>query len=365
MKINLIDPGLRNQEGHHYDIDKRVALELINLGHEVTIFSHHAFVLNDELKNTIKIIPIFSLSPYSNLKQDHITGELDEFRNFSNIYSEELKKTSSADMIIAPTMFSFLLNAFAIAKIKTPISACIHFGPDFRNISNGKLRWRLAFRNAKDFLFINIGSLEKINYYDYLPLTYNKKFNIFPKPYDGNYPRQEKNKIETVGFFGHQRGEKGMNLLQPLINFLIAKNIKIIFHDSSNNIKFDHPNINCLGFVENLTNEISKCDLIILPYLQEEYSHRGSGILYEAIASAVPAIVPFNTTLGVHIEESGSGIVFFDYSPKSIIEAFNIAETRYKDISNNASIASKKWSQKHGIKNFVKSFIKESNFSHC
>jgi hypothetical protein len=74
-------------------------------------------------------------------------------------------------------MFSFLLNAFAIAKIKTPISACIHFGPDFRNISNGKLRWRLAFRNAKDFLFINIGSLEKINYYDYLPLTYNKKFN--------------------------------------------------------------------------------------------------------------------------------------------------------------------------------------------
>jgi glycosyltransferase involved in cell wall biosynthesis len=365
MKINLIDPGLSHKAGHHHDIDLRIASELINLGHEITIYSNLKYIQDEKLSKGIKIVPIFSISPYINLKQDRITGELDDFIHYSNVYSQELKKISPADMLIVPTMFSFLLNAFAIAKIKTPISACILFGPDFCNVSNGKLRWSLAFRNSKDFLVINIGSLEKINFYDYLPLTFNKKFNIFPLPYDGSLPHEEKNKIETVGFFGHQRGEKGMDLLQPLINFLIAKNINIIFHDSSGYIKFDHPNVNCLGFVENLTNEISKCDLIILPYLQEEYSHRGSGILYEALASGVPALVPFNTTLAEHIEESGSGIMFFDHTAESIIEAFNIAEARYKDISTNASIVSKKWSQKHGIKNFVKSFIEESNFYKC
>lgn len=365
MKINLIDPGLSHKAGHHHDIDLRIASELINLGHEITIYSNLMYIQDEKLNKGIKIIPIFSISPYSNLKQDPFTGELDEFINFSNVYSQELKKISPADMIIVPTMFSFLLNAFAIAKIKTPISACIHFGPDFHNVSNGKLRWRLAFRNAKDFLVINIGGLEKINYYDYLPLTFNKKFNIFPLPHDGSLLHVEKNKIETVGFFGHQRGEKGMSLLKPLINFLISKNINIIFHDSSNSIKFDHPNVNCLGFVENLANEISKCDLILLPYMQEEYTHKGSGILYEALASGVPALVPFNTTLAEHIEESGSGIIFFDNNIDGITKAFDIAAASYSDIKKNASTASKKYSQKHGIKNFVRSFIEPSNFYKC
>jgi glycosyltransferase involved in cell wall biosynthesis len=365
MKINLIDPGLSNKAGHHRDVDLKVAIELINLGHDVTIFSHEDFTQDEAINKKIEINPIFSIQPYSNLKKDPFTGEIDEFNILSNIYSQELQRVPSADLFIVPTMFSFLLNAFAIAKIQIPIAACIHFAPDFFNIRTGEFRWRRAFQNAKDSLVMNLGGLERATFCDYLPLTFNKKFNIFPIPYDGNQLHEEKNKIETVGFFGHQRDEKGRKLLKPLINFLASKNINVVIHDSSSRIKFDLPNVKHLGFVENLANEISQCDLVVLPYKKEEYRQKGSGILYQALASGIPVLVPFNTTLAAHVEETESGIVFFDHNPKSIIEAFLIAENRYKEISENASIAAQNWSQKHGIINFVKSFIEESNFSRC
>ena len=150
-----------------------------------------------------------------------------------------------------------------------------------------------------------------------------------------------------------------------MINFLASKSVNVVIHDSSSSIRFDLPNVKYLSFVEDLANEISQCDLIVLPYKKEEYTQKGSGILYQALASGIPVLVPFNTSLAAHVEETESGIAFFDHNPKSIIEAFLIAESRYKEISKNASITALKWSQMHGIKNFVKSFIEESNFSKC
>lgn len=366
MKINLIDPGLVSRVGHHHDIDLRVANELTNLNHEVTIFSHIKYVPGEALNKKLKIIPIFSADPYGRLlKADPYTGEFDEFIRFSKIYSDELKKLPVADLIIVPTMFSFLLNAFALIKTQTPIAACIMFGPDFKNINNGKLRWRIAFRNAKNSLVINIGGLEKVSYYDYLPLTFNRKFHVFPVPYDGSQLYEEKNKIETVGFFGHQRDEKGIRLLESLIKFLASKNINIILHDSSSSIKLNHPKVTALNFVENLSDEIAKCDLIFLAYNQEAYTNKGSGILYESIASGVPVLVPFNTTLAKHVEETGAGVTFYENNIESICEAFEISQATYGDIKKNASVASKKWKQIHGVKNFVKFLIDPSNFNKC
>ncbi len=365
MKINLIDPGLVGKAGHHQDIDFRIAHELMNLNHDVTIFSNRNYINDETLNKKINVVPIFSISPYSIFKKDPYTGELDEFISFTQIYSQELQKIPVADLIIVPTMFSFLLNAFGVNKTKIPIAACIHFGPDFKNINNGKLRWRIAFRNAKGSLLMNMGGLEKVNYYDYLPLTFNKKFHVFPIPHEGSQSSEEKNKIETVGFFGDQRGEKGTGLLEPLIKFLVSKNIHIILHDSSSKIRANHPSVTVINYVESLANEIAKCDLVILPYDQKEYSHKGSGILYEAIASGVPALVPFNTTLAKHVEETGAGVSFFDNDIESIYEAFETLQSTYGDIKKNACVASKKWKQVHGIKNFVKSLIDPTNFNQC
>jgi glycosyltransferase involved in cell wall biosynthesis len=337
----------------------------MNLNHDVTIFSNRSYINDEVLNKKINVVPIFSISPYSNLKKDPYTGELDEYIRFTQIYSQELQKIPVADLIIVPTMFSFLLNAFTVNKTKTPIAACIHFGPDFKNINNGKLRWRIAFRNARGSLLMNMGGLEKVNYYDYLPLTFNKKFHVFPIPLEGSQLSKQKNKIETVGFFGDQRGEKGTGLLEPLIKFLVSKNIHVIVHDSSSKISANHPSVTVINYVESLANEIAKCDLVILPYDQKEYSHKGSGILFEAIASGVPALVPFNTTLAKHVEDTGAGVTFFDNDIESICEAFETLQSTYGDIKKNASVASKKWKQVHGIKNFVKSLIEPTNFNQC
>lgn len=361
MKINLIDPAFQHKAGHHFDINLRVAIELTNLNHDVTIYSNNEYIQDEELKN-INIIPIFSISPYRILDKNTLANELKDFINLSNTYCQELKNISSADLIVVPTMFSYLLNAFAISKIKIPIAACFHFAPDFKNINSGKLLWLNAFRNARDNLSVNFGSLEEITRYQFLPLTFSKNFHKFPIPYDGVQPYEKKNKVETVGFFGQQRDEKGMRIITPLINFLVSKNISVILHDSSQKIKFNHSKVKCVNFVENLCDEISRCDLIILPYQQDEYRDRGSGILYMALASGIPVLVPSDTTLSKYIEFYKSGIIFHDNRIENLIYAFEIAQATYKMIKKNAFFASQSWAKENGTKKFVKFITDQSNF---
>jgi hypothetical protein len=240
MKINLIDPALRNKVGHHYDLDLKIANELLDQGHEVIIYSNHSFIKDSTVKTRIKIIPTFSKSPYDTFNLNSATNQSDEFKNFSNLYASELKKVLPAELIIVPTMFSFLLNSFTAIKTKTPIAACIMRGPELLNLKNSSISWRIAFDNAQDKLLLNLGGLESISCDDYLPLIRNKKFNIFPLPYDGLLLNKPKIKIQTVGFFGHQRIGKGLIFFKPLIEYLISKNLSITFHDSSNKIIFNH-----------------------------------------------------------------------------------------------------------------------------
>jgi glycosyltransferase involved in cell wall biosynthesis len=365
MKINLIDPGLENKAGHHFDLNLTIANELLNLNHEVSIYSNNNFAEEKYLNKKIKIIPTFSLSPYSELKEDPFTGEIDEFNQFSNTYSQELLKIPEADLVVVPTIFSFLLNAFALIKMKTPIAACIHFGPDFYNLNDGNIRWRLAFRNAKDSLILNLGGLERVNHDDYLPITLNKRFNVFPLPYDGSPGVSKKSKIEVVGFFGAQRGEKGIGFFMPLINYLISKDIHIIFHDSSGRIKLNHPKVRYLNFVENISSEMAKCDLIFLPYNKENYMHKGSGILYESLATGLPVIVPSGTTLAEHVKLIGSGITFSNLTLASMIEAFELAQLSYQQLLENATKNAENWNQRHGIKKFIKALMDPDNFFDC
>jgi glycosyltransferase involved in cell wall biosynthesis len=250
--------------------------------------------------------------------------------------------------------------------MKIPIAACLHVGPYYYKLSNGGLRWRLAFRNGKNNLLLNLGGIEKVNYEDYLPITFNQKFNIFPVPYDGSVVTSRNSKIETVGFFGDQkRGEKGVDFFEPLINYLVSRNINIIFHDSSGDIKCNHPNIKYLNFVENIASEIAKCDLIFLPYKKENYIHRGSGILLESLATGVPVIVPSDTTLSERIKITGSGVTFSHNNLESLIESFELAQISYSKLLQNAAKNSETWPQSHGIKHFVKALIEPNNFYHC
>ena len=365
MKINLIDPGLISKKGHHHDLDLRIINQLISQNHEVILYSHKDYVTNDD-KDHIKVIPLFSINPYDNFKEDPFTGELDEFIYLSNIYSQELNQIGNADLILAPTLFSFLLNALALLKSKKPIAGCVHFGPDFQNINNGKLRWRVAFRNAADNnLSLNIGGLEKVTVHDYLPITMNKKFHLFPLPYDGSPIVRKKTELKTIGFFGHQRGEKGFKLFEPLIKYLINEKKNIIFHDSGCSLSFNHPMVRNINFVKDISVEIAKCDLVLLPYSHDEYKNKGSGILWESLATGIPTIVPSDCTLAEHIKDTGAGITFSDSKNiESIFDAFKRAELTFEHIAQNSFIASQNWRKTHGIKNFITDFLNTNHFYH-
>jgi hypothetical protein len=364
-KILLIDPSLNHKDGHHFDLSINLCKSLIKKGYTVNILTNVDIDLDakSSLEKFAKVTPLFCINHYTALKRTKIPfiRKLINFIKLSKKISRVLKKVPDTDLIIWHTFFPSELYACALSNIKKPIAACLHYEP---GSLLDRIIWRIAFYKAnKAKLFLNIGGFDDSYIKKYKSLTRINKFNIFPLPFNGKILKRKKKKISTIGFFGNQRLDKGADIILKLIKELILKNFKIILQDTISDIKFFHPKVKNINFVEDLSIEMQKCDLIIMPFHQESYSARCSGTFIYAMSSGIPAIVPKNTTMSHFIKFSGCGIIYEHHTIESIIDALKIAENEYSEISKKSYLVSKNWLNKHGNKKFLESLLNNKNFT--
>jgi hypothetical protein len=362
-KILLIDPSLKKKNGHHFDLTINLSKSLKKKGYSVNILTNINIDLEAKLnlEKFAKVTPLFFIDHYAILKKFKIPfiRELLNFIKISKKISKDLKKIPNADFIIWHTLFPSELYACALSNIKKPIAVCLHDEPG--PLLN-RILWRIAFYKAvKAKLFINIGGFDDY-IKKYKSLTKISKFNIFPFAFNGKKLNKKKTKVSTIGFFGYQRLDKGADIILKLIKALILNNFKIVLHDPNNQIKFFHPRVKNINFVKNLSFEMQKCDLIILPFHQKSYSVRCSGTFTYVMASGIPAIVPNNTQMSRFIKLSGCGVIYKHHTIKSILNAVKIAKSKYSEISEKSYLLSKNWLNKYGNKKFLEALINKKNF---
>ena len=358
MRISLLDPGLQRQAGHHFDLDFKLARWLTSHGHKVKIYSHRE--IKEEVRVAFEpfapVMPLFRSGPYVNPKRyDNYAGELIVYQFQSQTLAEDLEQVSASDLWLWPTITAAQLKACSIRGVKVPLSACIHTPVVSDEYPNGQIWWRDAFlASNRSLTRMNIGAIEAEHRYDYLPLTSTGRFSLFPSYFDGFPDAVSQKEVRTVGFFGHQRGEKGAHLMGELVGQLLSSGYKVIFHDSNRSCALQkRPGLNIVGFVPDLVTEIVKCDLIILPYSPDRYKRKGSGILMDAIASGVPSVVPFGTALGRWIDKTGAGTQFVELNCNQVMAAVENAKTNYTNIARAAHNASLYWKKNHGLDRFV------------
>jgi glycosyltransferase involved in cell wall biosynthesis len=361
MKINIIDPGLHSLLGHHFDWCKKIAGYLSTHNYNIKIYVHKNITANakDALERYGEVIPLFNENPYQ------IANKLDPLYGYQTLYLDNslklapsLKSINQDAIWIWPTLFDYQLNALALAKVKCHVSACIHTAPELKS-SLGPFLWRDAAHRAKNAgikiqfgvtfkelipLFTPLIKQEVLT----LPLLVNEKVVHLPP----------KSKLKRIGFFGDQRTSKGNHLLPELIKSLIELGYDITVHDSNGNINGKQtPRLTILGYVEDLTQEIVKCDLVIIPYDREVYKYMASAIAWEAIACGVPVIAPSKTVPGQFVTDENAGVTFDSFSVESIIDAVKRANLDFKTIATGAFHASENWSSRHGTNKFVEAML--------
>jgi protein O-GlcNAc transferase len=364
IKVNLYDPALVNRAGHHYDIDFRLIRRMIERGYDVQVYSNAAIQadVKSDFEALAPVTPCFSISPYRRPTSfDSMAGSQLLFQDTTSIISKELAQTRAADLWFWPTIFAAHLNACAHIPRAPPISACVHVAP---GDEYGQLRelWRLAFINAKRAkLDLNIGAIEQELVYLFSELMVDGVFKLFPAPHDGWPLDSPKKACERIGFYGHQRSEKGsLDLISEVSGELVKRGFKITLQNSAGTVGAV-PDIESIGFVESLAQHISRCDLVILPYDRGAYRYKGSGILWEALATGVPVIVTQGTAPERLVRRLGTGTSISVLDSAVILGAVDKICENYSGFARAAFVAATEWRAQNSTDRFIAECLGESS----
>jgi hypothetical protein len=361
MRINILDPGLIFSGGHHLEYDLGLARELIARGHQTCVYSHVRVSQPtlDAVSAIARIEPIFRASPYADARKiDPVSGELRVFLDGALMLTEDLGRVDAADAWIWPSLFAPQLHACALLKTRAQVSGCIHMEPTFM-ATHGRMWWRYAFNRARTAdlrlnLGVTIAELER----EYSVLEGEGRISLWPVAHEGLPISQAKARLNRIGFFGHQRAEKGVGVLEPVISRLLREGFEVVLQDSSDRSHVvEIPGLLTLGYVPSLAAEIARCDLIVLPYDPVAYRLKGSGVAWEAIASGIPLTGPAGTPIGSLAMSTGAGTLFVALTPDEVCRAVLEARDNYRRIADAAFETSRTWRAKNGFGNFVSAML--------
>lgn len=367
-RISLLDPGLISAAGHHLEWDLRVVDELTSLGHQVEVFAHARAdrQVVESFSGRAKLLPLFTVNPYIDPRLiDPVAGELAVFLGGSSVLAQELARIGECDLWLWPSLFAPQLFACSKVAREVRISGCIHVEPSY-GADNGRMWWRYAFLMAQRArLRLNVGVTGPLLQKEYAPLTAEGRIDCFPVAHDGAPIGTCKTGLTRIGFFGSQRPEKGAAMLAELASRLLREGFEVVLHDSRGLVRAESsPRLTVLGYVPSLVEEIARCDVVVVPYEPAAYRWKGSGIVWDAIASGIPVIVPSGTAPGLLVEETGAGKTVDVLSIDAIFRAIDDVRQNYERISLAAFEASRRWRTTQGTKAAVAAILSDAVPAH-
>jgi hypothetical protein len=362
MKINILDAGLCYRVGHHYDYDLKLVEHYAAAGHDVHAYGMAG--MSDEVEAAFAPFGgasrLFRTHPYKAAGEyDWFAGEIVQHRRETAIITEDIGSVRQADVWIWPTIRAPEVVACARRGIKTPSVGCVYWEPGIEAGTVGAMLWRDALLAAQDArLSFTLASVESELRHRFMPIVPNGRFAVVPHPVDGPPIPEPKSSLSRIGFFGHQRQEKGLEMLKPVLSQLVGEGYRVTFQNSDPTSPApDVQGIDLLEYVENIAVPIAECDLVVLPYDVQQYRARGSGILMECLALGIPVTAPVGTLPGRIIERLGTGPLFAANDGTLIYQAIKTAERSYRTFAANAHKAAREFCKRNGVARFASALL--------
>lgn len=364
MRINIFDNGLQRRTGHHFDFCRKLALAFRQRGLAVEVYGAHgadAAIGEALAADGSAFTPLFSRFAYAPVSAANNADLGAAFVGLAQDASREMSQAAPAQLNLFPTLKPLEFLAFSLAPLPGTTVGYVHNEPSNQNAASGEF-WALASETLRSRgAHFRLGAIDPVvadflgGYLEGLPVE------TFPMPYDGPPRAAYRERAQTVGFFGSQREERGMGLLAPLIEQLIAQGYEVALHDTHGQFTnaSGTPKLRILdAFVDDLEAEIRACDIVVCPMLRENYMHRMSGIAAAAVATGVPLILPAGTLAAARFHGLGSSRCYREHTPQGVLRAILKLAQDYPRHTAAAALAAQQWNIANGMGHFVDEILK-------
>jgi hypothetical protein len=270
--------------------------------------------------------------------------------------TSELASATPADLSLFPTLRSLEFAAFSLLENPAPMIGMVHLEPNFEHPHASRLWAMAADRVLQRNLNVTVCAIDPLigdflrTYSDSLPVI------EMPVPLGGKPKLQYAQSLDIIGFFGHQREERGLAIIPPLVDKLLGLGYKVVIHDTRGRFsaKGTPSNLRLFNsFVGDLNLEMAKCDLVVCLMHWNRYLHRSSGIACTAIASGVPFVLPAGTLSAVRFCNPGSAACYYEHSIDGVMEAIQRIDSNYPKYTAAAKQGAMNWNKNHGVERFV------------
>jgi hypothetical protein len=399
MRFVYVDSGLRNDIGHHANCCRAAMAELRKRQIPMTVVGYSG--ADAPLKDELNILPLLSSYLYYLKDGDPLAGWLNAFGEVSRTTRHDLARIPnlSADDIVyvAAAYPGQLMGVIRWLGDRGPperpfvlIDLLGHPGMEIRPNAGGGYVCVPRREDPRAMLYRyaanHIGKLDLkrlvISYADQLGAEmFSDVLGVqvlkLPLPFDAVTSQRNRagKRPIVLALLGSQRNEeKGYHHVPEILRGLFISHPELRAHvhnsypdnfpaatmamralaNTEPRLTCDERSVDSTGWAQLL----DAADLMLCPYDPEPYQFMNSGIQAEAIANAIPSVVPAGTSLSRALQEfGGGGTVFVGFEPLSILEATRRALDDFDQYSQKALTASEKWRDVHGAAKLVEAII--------
>lgn len=373
MRVLIVDPGMINENGHHFSTNLNIYKKFKDSGFQVKIIS--SVVCSKELSKKIQhynldVEKIFSSSPYNKFAENNdinihyymIQKTVDDIKKFKS-------HNGLFDIVIwVPTTGPVQL--ISAVKEKLGHNQFFLLDPYDSNFSNISITLYQIFKEQ-------IEECEHLNFYIYAQYV-KKLFQPFLNLKITKLPfmsfsrfLKKKNQPFKLGIFGLDK-VNDKKKYENLIDLMSRNNCEYAVHDPKKILKNNFFEKNYISlkntteffnYQKDFAKKISEFSLVLYLYDPKKYQNILSGIVCETIATGRPMLLPHKNRPTEQAKKLNS-IITYDWEKfETIDNGLNKFKNFEEYFSRNAQIASKEWSKNEGLDNFVKQIMKflESN----
>lgn len=358
MRICLLDPGLKGLTGHHFDLDLRLVRAFARRGHDVHVHGYRqpdpALVERAKAAG-IELHHTFRVPTYAPLPEQ--VPASDAYRQMAQATAKDLADVEPTDLWLWPTLSPYQFAAAAAQRTAVRQLGGVWATPRFPQPAGASFWARTAQRVVQDRVPMVVGAFDEAIRAVYHGFSPGLDMPLLPAPHDGAPRRRHSPAPRRVGFFGHQRPARGLDILPELVRGLLLRGYEVVMQDSGGRMADvgADPNLNVLSFVEDFAAEIAQCDLVIWPSRWESYQQQCSGVVSEAVASGVPVILPSGSLPAQTAGRLHAGIPFHEFRAAAILAAVDETARNYAAESSRSQAAALAWQATNGTDRLVAS----------
>lgn len=386
-----IDPSLQGNVGHHANVCRLITYEIAKHNLDIEIYAYER--IEAGLQNELKAVPLFRWNAYSSpyCANDRLAGWIRDFELVSGDTFADLSKIDSNFAFDDIVYFSQAMPAQLRAIIQwaeqmEPSSRpwiFVEFAtePGVEVSRNGELvtivnpfvdSRGVLYRHAASYLTDELCKRLIMGTYDQeisrlFGLLIQRKVMHFPLPQRRVIPirKRHKNETLTIGILGHQREDKGYQLVPLIAERLLAEraDVRLLVQNGASwqmpAAQAQLKSLAAINFKLELDEQpadlikwsdlLERSDLIVCPYSPSRFASAYSSVASEAIANGIPLVVPKGTTMAVLLNEFGqSGALFDEWTADSVYQAILTALASFDDLAEKAVRAADQWVQTRG-----------------